>query len=103
MLMPFESSPKEKRVLTNDHSGLIGKKGHCTKAEVAAVNAAKEAKVTTAAATKERVLTKLAEIEIEIEKKKTEAIRHKAVIHKHSLQKPLSLQVHQGRTVSKLI
>ena len=61
--MPSESSPKEKRVWTNNHPGLIGKKGHHTKAEVAAEKAAKEAKETTATATEEMVLTELAEIE----------------------------------------
>jgi len=77
--MPSESSPKEKRVWTNDHPGLIGKKRCCTKAELAAENAAKEAKETATTASEERVLTELAEIEIEQEK--TEAIRCKAVIH----------------------
>jgi hypothetical protein len=76
------SPPKGKRVQTNDHPGLIGKKTRRTKAEVAAENAAKEAKETADAATEERVLTKLAEIELEQEK--TEAVRRKAVIHKHS-------------------
>lgn len=79
------SPPKEKRVRTNDHPGLIGKKGRRTKAEVAAEKAAKEAKETIAAATEDRALTKLAEIELEQEK--IESTRRKAVIHKHPATK----------------
>ena len=79
------SPAKEKRAHTNDHPGLIDKKGRRTKAEVAAENAAKKAKETAAAATEERVLTRLAEIELEQEK--MEVIQCKAVIHKHSAMK----------------
>jgi hypothetical protein len=73
------SPPKGKRARTNDRPGLIGKRKRRTKAEVAAEKAAKVNKATIAATTEKRILTELAEIELEQEKMAN--LQRKAVIH----------------------
>jgi hypothetical protein len=78
---PIPSPPKGKRVRTNDRPRLIGKRGHRSKAEMAADKAAKAAKATIATATEERALTELAELELEQAKMST--ARREAVIHQY--------------------
>ena len=55
----------EKQPRSNNHPGLIGKRGRRTKTEVAAEKAAKETEAAIAAASREQVMDTLAEIEIE--------------------------------------
>lgn len=74
------SPATEKRPWSNNHPGLIGKRGHCTKTEVAAKKAAKETEAVIAAAVHEQVMDMLAEIEIE--QAEREASQQKAVTHK---------------------
>jgi hypothetical protein len=75
---PMPPPAMEKRARTNDHPGLIGKRGRRTRADIAADKVAKEAEAALAAATRERTMTELAEMELEQEER--EARRRKAII-----------------------
>jgi hypothetical protein len=104
------SLPKGKRVRTNDHPGLIGKQGHRSKAEVAAEKVAKVAKVTIATATEQRVLTELAELELEQEKMDTaqrEVIIHRRPATKASTDTPgedsLQADINTSEDLTELI
>jgi hypothetical protein len=79
------SPPKGKRVRTNDHPGLVGKQGRRSKAEMAAEKAAKAAKATIATTTEKRVLTELAELELE--QVKMDTTRREAVIRRQPAAK----------------
>ena len=72
------SPPNGKRARTNDHPGLVVKRKRRTKAEMAAEKATKADKANIAAAAEEKILTELAEIELEQEK--MNALQRKAVI-----------------------
>jgi hypothetical protein len=79
------SPPKGKRVRTNDHPGLVGKQGRRSKAEMAAEKAAKAAEAAEATATEKRVLTELAELELE--QVKMDTARREAVIYRQPAAK----------------
>jgi hypothetical protein len=77
---PMPPPATKKRVPTNAHPGLIGKKTRRSKAEMAADRAKKEAEAAIAAAVDEKTLTRLAEIEME--QAEAEKIRLKEIIRK---------------------
>ena len=77
---PMPPPATKKRVPTNNHPGLIDKKTRRSKADVAAEKAIKESKAAIAAAVDEKILARLAEIEMEqesTEKKRLEEIIRK--------------------------
>jgi hypothetical protein len=77
---PMSPPATKKRVPTNNHPGLIGKKTRRSKAEIAADKAIKESEAAIAAAVEEKTLTRLAEIELEQES--MEKIRLEEIIRK---------------------
>lgn len=72
--------PKEPRKRTNERPGLIVKKKRRTKAEIAAEQAAKEARARDEAAAKAMALTGL--VNIELEQEQEEAMRRKYVLRR---------------------
>jgi hypothetical protein len=84
---PMPPPATDKRVRTNDHPGLIGKKERRARADMAADKAAKEAEAAIATATKERAMTEL--IKMEQEQETREQCRHKAVIRHQATTKGL--------------
>ena len=77
---PPVTPPSGPRKRTNEHPGLIGKKGRCTKAEVAVEKAKKEEKAKAVAAAKVGVMAQLVEMEVIQEAK--EAMRHQQILRR---------------------
>ena len=77
---PMPPPATKKRVQTNSHPGLIGKKTRRTKAEIAADKAIKESEAAIAAAVEEKTLVRLADIELEQER--AEKTRLQGIIRK---------------------
>jgi hypothetical protein len=77
---PMPPPATKRRVRTNNHPGLIGKKTRRTKAEIAADKAIKESEAAITAAVEEKTLARLTEIELEQES--AEKTRLKEIIRK---------------------
>ena len=76
--------PKGPRKQTNEHPGLIGKRGQCTNKEVAAEQAAKEAKIKAMATAKSDTVTDL--VEMELDQEQQEATCRQCILWRQVLQ-----------------